>query len=239
MYKLGTIFKITPKGKFILLYTFENFASEPGLILGNDGNFYGRLEESLYQLTTQGTFTQLPEFAGEIPSLPILGSDGNFYWSSLYSDYSRYGGLFGMPLNGGSSSLYAFAGYPTDGSYPEASLVQATNGTFYGTTYTGGSSPCNYGNYPGCGTIFSLDMGLDPFVAFVRNGGRVGHQVKILGQGFEGTTDVSFNGVSATFTVESKSLLEAVVPSGATTGSVTVTTPSGKLTSNVAFVVIP
>jgi hypothetical protein len=53
------------------------------------------------------------------------------------------------------------------------------------------------------------------------------------------TTSVSFNGTPATFTVESDTYLTATVPVGATTGSVTVTTPSGTLTSNVPFHVIP
>lgn len=241
LYKDGTIFKITPKGRFTLLYTFENFSSAPGLILGNDGNFYGAEYDGdrLYRITPQGVLTELPPFAGAGTDLPTVGSDGNLYWSEQGGAEHGLGGLFEMAPTGNPSTLYSFSGYPNDGSYPDVSLVQATNGTFYGTTFTGGSSPCNYGSYPGCGTVFSLDMGLDPFVTFVRRAARVGRQVKILGQGFEGTTDVSFNGTSATFTVKSQTLLEATVPSGATSGPVTVTTPSGNLTSNVAFIVIP
>jgi len=41
--------------------------------------------------------------------------------------------------------------------------------------------------------------------------------------------------VPATFTVVSGTLIEATVPSGATTGTIKVTTPSGVLSSNVAF----
>jgi hypothetical protein len=54
-----------------------------------------------------------------------------------------------------------------------------------------------------------------------------------------GTTNVMLNGTSATFTVESDTLIEATVPPGATTGYVSVTTPTGVLTSNVPFQVIP
>ncbi len=50
---------------------------------------------------------------------------------------------------------------------------------------------------------------------------------------------VSVNGTPASFTVKSDTLIEATVPAGATTGYVTVTTPSGTLTSNKPFVVIP
>jgi len=46
--------------------------------------------------------------------------------------------------------LHTFDG--ADGEYSVASLVQATNGTLYGTNYYGAPSNCS----SGCGTIFSL-----------------------------------------------------------------------------------
>jgi len=60
-----------------------------------------------------------------------------------------------------------------------------------------------------------------------------------LGQGLSGTTNVSLNGVPTNFGVKSDTLLIATVPAGATNGYVTVTTPSGTLTSNAPFYVIP
>jgi uncharacterized repeat protein (TIGR03803 family) len=118
-----------------------------------------------------------------------------------------------------------------DGFNPVGGLLQATNGNFYGTTELGG----NAGDY---GTVFSLDMGLGPFVAFVRGSGEVGQTGGILGQGFTGTTSVSLNGIPASFTVVSDTFIKATVPPGATTGFVTVVTPTGMLTSNVPFRVL-
>jgi uncharacterized repeat protein (TIGR03803 family) len=46
------------------------------------------------------------------------------------------------------ATLHIFEGSPTDGSYPEAPLVQATNGNLYGTTFTGGASAS--------GTVFKI-----------------------------------------------------------------------------------
>jgi len=46
---------------------------------------------------------------------------------------------------------------------------------------------------------------------------------------------VSFNGTAATFTVVSSTEITTTVPSGATTGFVTVTSPSGELKSNKKF----
>jgi uncharacterized protein (TIGR03437 family) len=48
---------------------------------------------------------------------------------------------------------------------------------------------------------------------------------------------VKFNGKAATFTVVSGTEIKATVPSGATTGTVSVVTPTGTLNSNPQFVV--
>jgi hypothetical protein len=58
--------------------------------------------------------------------------------------------------------------------------------------------------------------------------GNVGRAVKILGQGLTGTTSVSFNRTTSSFTVPD-TYVSAAVPGGATTGYITVNTPSGCL----------
>lgn len=56
----------------------------------------------------------------------------------------------------GFTVLQSFAGYQTDGgAYPESSLIQATDGNFYGTTTNGGSAVCDNG----CGAIFEVTPG--------------------------------------------------------------------------------
>ena len=87
--------------------------------------------------------------------------------------------------------------------------------------------------------FFSLNVGLDPFVTFLPAARPVGGVVQILGQGFTGTTSVSFNGTPASFTVYADTFLTAKVPAGATTGNITVTEPSGTRTSNKIFRVMP
>jgi hypothetical protein len=77
-------------------------------------------------------------------------------------------------------------------------------------------------------------------VTFVVRYGKVGSVVQILGTGLTGATAVSFNGMpAASFGVVSDTGMFATVPAGATTGPVTVTTPTGSLTSNENFTVIP
>jgi uncharacterized protein (TIGR03437 family) len=69
--------------------------------------------------------------------------------------------------------------------------------------------------------------------------GEVGEVVRILGTDLTGATSVSFHGTAAAFIVVSPSLIAATVPAGATSGKVQVVTPSGTLSSNVPFRVLP
>jgi uncharacterized protein (TIGR03437 family) len=88
-------------------------------------------------------------------------------------------------------------------------------------------------------TVFSIDAGLKPFVTARPSLGKIGSNVIILGTNLTGATAVTFNGISATFSVVSASEITCTVPSGATTGKIMVTTPHGALSSNLAFRVIP
>jgi hypothetical protein len=97
----------------------------------------------------------------------------------------------------------------------------------YGTTDDGGAN--------GFGTVFSLSVGLGPFVETEPTAAKVGATVKILGTNLTGTTSVNFNGKTATFAVVSNSEITTTVPAGATTGEVQVATPSGTLLSNMSF----
>ncbi len=163
----------------------------------------------------------------------VQATDGNLYGTTAEGGANEDDGgtVFKITLNGKLTRLYSFCSRGgsrcTDGLSPDASLVQGTNGTFYGTTETGGA------NHDG--TVFSLSAGLAPFVETLPASGKVGTAVKILGSDLTGTTSVTFNGVAATFTVASASEIETAVPTGATTGQVQVVTPGGKLSSNVNF----
>jgi outer membrane protein assembly factor BamB len=74
---------------------------------------------------------------------------------------------------------------------------------------------------------------------FSPTSGHVGDTVTITGTSFTGASQVSFNGVAATtFTVDSDTQISAVVPTGATTGPISVTAPGGTATSNSSFTVL-
>ncbi len=139
------------------------------------------------------------------------------------------GTVFRITPSGTLTTLYSFCSQSgcTDGAGPYAGLVQATNGDLYGTTWYGGAK--------GDGTVFSLSVGLGPFVKTRPPFGKVGAAVKILGTNLTGATSVSFNGTAAKFTVVSRYLNTTTVPAGATSGKIQVVTPSRTLSSNVPF----
>ena len=118
----------------------------------------------------------------------------------------------------------------TDANQPWAGLLQGTDGDFYGTTQEGGT---------GFGTVFSLSVGLGPFVKTLPHSGMVGAAIIILGTDLTGTTSVSFNGTPAAFEVVSATQITTTVPAGATTGKIQVTTPGGPLFSGGPFLVLP
>ncbi len=247
----GGVFKITPQGKLTVLYTFTDFGGDPkGMIIqAKDGNFYGttakggvNAEGSVYKMTPAGAVTTLRSFSesdgmGLFPEAGLVqATDGKFYGATASNESS--GVLFQITSTGTFTVLLNLTNTTGDfpGANPQVALFQHTSGTLYGDTYGGGSGKLCF-----CGVLYSLGMKLGPFVSFVGPlfEGKVGKTIEILGQGFTGTTKVSFHGVAATFAVVSDTYLTAVVPTGATTGSVTVTTPAKTLTSNRVFRVDP
>src|SRR5882672_814329 len=73
--------------------------------------------------------------------------------------------------------------------------------------------------------------------SFAPASGPVGTSVTINGTNFTEATAVGFNGTSASFTVSSATTIQATVPSGATTGPLSVTTAGGTATSASSFTV--
>lgn len=69
--------------------------------------------------------------------------------------------------------------------------------------------------------------------------GEAGVTVTIDGQNFSGASRVAFNGTPAAYAVVSDKRVTAVVPSGAATGPVSVTTSAGTGKSPTAFTVLP
>jgi uncharacterized protein (TIGR03437 family) len=152
----GIVFEITPSGTMTTIYTF--CSQSQGAVPCSDG-------------------------AGPAAAL-VQATDGDFYGTTSYggannpdyypNDYFPNGGgaIFQITPSGTLTTLYSFCAQNgcADGGSPVAPLVQAANGDFYGTTATGGANSntaCQFG----CGTVFSLSVGLGPSVPAVNAGG--------------------------------------------------------------------
>jgi uncharacterized repeat protein (TIGR03803 family) len=253
----GTVFKITLQGTLTTLQSFDlTDGARPlaPLVQAVNGNFFGTTSDefltgngTIFAITPRGALITLHSFSGSDGMDPYAGliqaTDGNFYGTTVGGGSgtactNRCGTLFKITPGGILTTLHSFD--LTDGEFPSAGLVQATNGSFYGVTQAGGSDDsCSFAGLVGCGTAFALSVGLGTFVETLPTSGKIGGTVRILGNGLTGATSVTFNGVAATFKVVSASEISTSVPSGASTGKVEVTTPSGTLTSNVPFVVRP
>ncbi len=108
--------------------------------------------------------------------------------------------------------------------------LRTRTGDLYGTTEFGGANQ---------GTVFKFSIGLPPFVETQTTFAVAGATVKILGTNLTGATAVSFNGTAAALDVVSSSEIVTKVPTGATTGKVQVVTPSGTLSTQVSYTVLP
>jgi len=239
----GGVFKITPSGVVTVLHTFTSNpdGAEPasGVILGKDGNFYGDTPQggaygygTLFKMTSSGKLTILYSFNSSTdyatnPTAPLLqATDGNFYGVLI----SRFQDLFRFTPGGTLTVLEKFV--LPGGVYPYWPLIQDTNGILYGLLQQGGQ-------YNG-GELFSLKIGGKPFASLVSTSGKEGANIGILGQGFSSSSVVEFGGVQATsIKLSGKTFISATVPTGALTGSVTVTTGSTILTSVQTFKVKP
>jgi uncharacterized repeat protein (TIGR03803 family) len=238
------LFAMGPAGRFHSLGDLPSGigAGPSALVQAPDGNLYGTTAAldnsygSVFRLTPGGEVTPIYNFStqsGYNKSGLVVGSDGNLYGTTSTGGSNDGGTIFKVTLSGELTTLYNFcsAAKCLDGGDPEATLVQATNGVFYGTTLVGGTH--------NEGTLFSLSVGLGPFVEIQPSAAETGAAVAILGPDLSGTTSVWFNGSPASFKVISKSLIAATVPNGAEAGTVRVQIPGGTLSSNVPFWVRP
>jgi len=89
-------------------------------------------------------------------------------------------------------------------------------------------------------TTFTVTIAPPGIGSFSPSSGPVGSVVTITGANFVGVSAVKFNGVASnSITTVSPTSLKATVPAGATTGPISVTTPTGMSSSSSAFVITP
>jgi uncharacterized repeat protein (TIGR03803 family) len=250
----GVVYKITASGKLTVIYNFDGtHGGRPlsPLVQGSDGNFYGTAPGGtkgggvVFRITPTGKLTVLHNInAATDQDVPCAGlvqaTDGNFYGTTTGDGSTTLGTIFRISPTKPYPYRVVYKFNGTTGTLPQVTLVQHTNGILYGDTLEGGTGsvhPCSVGF---CGVLYSLNIGVGPFVGLVSASGKVGKTIGILGQGFSSSSVVEFDGVKATSVRRTgMTFISATVPTGALTGSVTVTTGTTKLTGNKPFRVTP
>ncbi len=250
----GIVYRVTPGGQYTVLYTFPaGNGSQGGLMQATNGGLYGTWVDSsslcpnpgggVFAISLSGTYHSILQFPGCYPTGAPLGpgaglleaSNGLLYGSMQVLGTYNYGSIFSLSLDGSSFQKIAEFNF-SDGADPASwgpALTQGSDGSLYGTTVGGGSQ--------GGGTVFQLNLGLTPPLPSVRllqpSSGAPGATVRLTGNYLLGLTAVTFNGTPAAFTAINVNYADAVVPPGATTGPITVTTMNGSAATTTSFTV--
>ena len=165
---------------------------------------------------TMGSGPGAPTITGFSPASGGVGT-------SVAIAGTNFGGATAVRFNGISAAYVVNSATQVTATVPAGATTGPIAVTAPGGTAT---SPSSF-TVQGAPTINS----------FSPPSGSVGKSVKISGTNFAGTTSVKFNGVNASFAVNSSTQITAIVPSGATTGKISVATPSGTATSAGSFTV--
>ena len=159
----GTLFKLTPAGKFTRLFTFTQGANgflngnnpADGFVEANDGLLYGTTfnggkqnDGVLFQISKTGAgFKVLHNFCssancadGSVPNGLLLGQDGNLYGTTLEGGSSvnpcpssGCGTIFRFEPTTGAFTVLHRLTAIADGLQPSG-MIQAANGNFYGVS---------------------------------------------------------------------------------------------------------
>lgn len=149
----GTAFKITTGGALTVLANFNGPAQGniplETLVKGKDSAYYGTNSSggaygwgTIFKICGGATTTLYAMNKGVDGGIPkgslLLASDGNFYGMNSDGGPKGYGNIFKITPAGKYSVLYNF-NPSLDGGSPQGSLIQATDGSLYGLTISGGA----------------------------------------------------------------------------------------------------
>jgi uncharacterized repeat protein (TIGR03803 family) len=248
----GTVFRLTTGGAVKIIYNFpssDTDGEDPAgpLVQGADGNLYGTTQYGganfttgeVFKLTLSGTLTVLHSFDplvacgsqwcnndGVNPYAGLLtASDGNLYGVNSQGGAFGYGTIFKITTAGSFTKLFdfTFAAGIAQGALPLTTLMEHTNGAFYGLSYEGGG-PSGVGNF------FSLTP--TTRISIVKVEGPIfvhpGVPVQILGNNLTHAVEVTFAGEQTQFQVGSDTNLVAQVPNDAVDGLIAVILDDGQ-----------
>jgi uncharacterized repeat protein (TIGR03803 family) len=193
---VGTVFSMSKDGSgYTILHHFSNSGGDGrgprGLLEATNGLLYGTTHTggsdnvgSVFRMNKDGSsYAILHSFSsaggdGRNPRRLVEGSDGALYGTTLtgganlnYSGFAA-GTLFKINPDGSAYEvLHHFSSFELDGFYPQAGLLEGSDGAFYGTTQQGG-------DHYDFGTVFKVNTDgsqysvvrsfFDPFVGDAR-----------------------------------------------------------------------
>ncbi len=164
------------------------------------------------------------EYVGA-PTITTFSPTSGLVGSAVTIGGTNFGGTTSVKFHGTSSTSFS-VNSPT--SITAAVPAGATTGTI-SVTNPGGTATS-------AGTFTVIQT--PSITSFSPTFGPVGTSVTITGSNFTGTTTVKFGTKAATsFSVDSDTQITATVPTGATTGKITVTNPAGSDVSTDSYVV--
>ena len=215
---------VAPPGNdaFVNRYTISASPGAPGTATGNNA---AATQESGEPLNTGG-------------------SGGHSIWWTWTASVSTsvtidtYGSNFDTTLGvytGSAANALTLVAADDDsnGTLQSSVTFTAVAGTAYQILVDG------YSLHEGNVTLHVTQSYVAPTItSFSPTSGPIGRSVTITGSGFTGTTAVAFNGTAASYAVNSDTQITATVPSGATSGYITVSNSSGTATSSSSFTVI-
>jgi uncharacterized repeat protein (TIGR03803 family) len=224
----GTIFQITPKGKYTVVHSFQDtkgaqFGNYPeGTLAQNtNGILYGDTLNGGTSFRHQGVFFSLN---ASLPAFAKLVT----WWGKVGATAE----ILGQGLKGTTS--VTFNGTPA--------TFTAVTDTYLTAIVPAGATTGPVSVVTSAGTLTSSHkFFVQPAnLTFNPTSGPAGTSVTITGTGLTGATKVTFGGILATaFTVDSDTQITATVPVGAITGKILVTTPGGTTSSAASFTVTP
>jgi uncharacterized repeat protein (TIGR03803 family) len=217
----GALFRITPTGSYATLYSFcsvsgckDGLSPQTAVMQHTNGKFYGDTTGNslgggvLFSLDGGlGPFVRLVIWEGKVGASIQILGQG-------------FTGTTSVKVGGTAASFNVVSD-----SYLTATVPAGTSGPVTVTTPGGTlNSTLKYIVLP---TISGLNPG----------SGAVGSSVAISGTGLVQASKVTFGSKAASFVVNSDKQVTAIVPTGAVTSKISITTPGGKVSSPAAFTV--
>lgn len=149
---IGNVYRISTAGVYKSLYTMANGNSVPSILTaGSDGNFYGTEADAdgfgnvggVFRISAGGAFKLLYGFVTSTEvyypnNAVIRATNGKLYGSTGFPSGTGNGTIYDVTVAGKVTDLYNIpAAVNLDGDFN--SMLQASNGEFYGASFGGGS----------------------------------------------------------------------------------------------------